>query len=445
MVPTEVVSILLGELLCGALPEVVVAKGERKERASRSTLQQELPLAEARLGGTDPAVEPEAPVKALMADTQGAWADITPLGPGSALPEDPNARAAAASFDAFLRDFLLTENVVVLAGLGASMCVQRPDGSNLCPTMAELWDEAKADAGAAFDKIIEAVHFDPSNGNNIEQLLSQCQVSQAFAPDDAVQAFIEKVESVIVRRCRFPLGDESLDTHETFLRRMARGTPRKPRMRLFTTNYDLCFERAASRAQFIAIDGFSHTLPQVFDGNLFSYDLVRRERDGEAPDYIPNVFHLSKLHGSVDWVRDGGQVKRSESPARPLIVYPRRSKFESSFEQPFLELMSRFQAALRQPNTALLVVGFGFNDDHIAQPIEAAVRANVGLRVVVVAPDLEVSQHPAISFFKNLIERADRRLLLCASTFERFVPLLPDLIAQSEEERHRERLRDLGR
>ena len=99
------------------------------------------------------------------------------------------------------------------------------------------------------------------------------------------------------------------------------------------------------------IDGFSHSIPQEFDGGYFAYDLVHRGEDRETPDYITNVFHLYKLHGSIDWCRVGNQIHKAASPDKPLMIYPRESKFELSYDQPFLELMSRLQMSLRQANT----------------------------------------------------------------------------------------------
>ena len=41
-----------------------------------------------------------------------------------------------------------------------------------------------------------------------------------------------------------------------------------------------------------------------------------------------------------------------------------------------------------------------------------------------------------------LIRGGDLRLLLLAAGFEDFVPVIPDLVAQTEEERHRLRVRE---
>jgi len=109
-------------------------------------------------------------------------------------------------------------------------------------------------------------------------------------------------------------------------------------------------------------------------------------------------------------------------------------------------MMSRLQIALRQPNTGLLIIGFGFSDQHVNQPIVSAVRSNVGLKAMVVDPALigiPDSKKPLLEL-KSLLDSGDLRLSFVSARFEEFVPLLPDLVAATEEERHRNRLKKLG-
>ncbi len=195
------------------------------------------------------------------------------------------------------------------------------------------------------------------------------------------------------------------------------------------------------------IDGFSHTFPQEFDGSYFGYDLVRREQDREIPDYITNVFHLYKMHGSVDWEKEANRIIKNPNTTKPCLIYPRQGKYQSSYEQPFGEMMSRFQMALRQPNTGLLIIGFGFNDTHLVHPILSAIRSNVSVRMVAVDPGIGKPQNgndtrnSEIQGIERLIEHGDPRLCLLKAEFEEFVPIIPDLIAETEEEVHYSRLR----
>lgn len=386
---------------------------------------------------------PKPTRRLLLASTGRDWTALDNA-PG-ADTENQQVEERRKKFQNHLTDVILSENLIVLTGLGTSMSVKGADGKPLAPTMGDLWEAAKQKAAAKFDAVKTAVSYAPETGKeNIEHLLSRCQMSERLHPKPDVGKFISETEEIIVSKCRFVDEGLSLKTHEAFLRKLARRSTRLPRLKLFTTNYDLCFEAAASRTRFIVIDGFSHSMPQECDGGYFSYDLVRRRDDREAPDYITNVFHLYKLHGSVDWCRAGIQVQKAAKPDKPLIIYPRESKFELSYDQPFLELMSRLQMALRQTNTGLLVLGFGFNDQHIAQPVLAAMKSNVGLKAMVVSPVLEKAGNPIIDEMAMLVREGDPRLALVETGFENLVPEIPDLVAATEEEQHMERLRNLG-
>ena len=385
-------------------------------------------------------------MKLLSMMTGGEWVPLASEDPDDGKTVERNRETLKKS----LLESLRAENLIVLTGLGTSLCVYEGK-ERLAPTMADLWDAARNAAGAnPFDEILAKVRYvalepDPDSSGktrlkkDIELLLSHCQLAQAFSPEDVIAKFIRDTEQLIVAKCAFVKDGFTLGTHETFLRRVARRSTRSPRTRLFTTNYDLCFERAASGAGFIVLDGFSHTLPQQFNSSYYAFDFVRRDDTLNAPDFLPNVFQLYKLHGSVDWDRRDDEVWRSSEPKNPVLIYPRDSKFELSYEPPFLEMMGRFLSALRQPKTALLVIGFGFNDKHLTQPVLSAIRSNVGLRITVVDPALPSSQNQAIGCLTDLVAHGDARISLVAAKFEEFVPLLPDLIAVSEEEQHESR------
>ena len=384
-------------------------------------------------------------MRAIGGFTNGKWTDVFPSD-----DEDDPSPGCEEQLRQSLTDFLRSQNLVVLTGLGTSLCIKDEAGNQPAPTMWHLWDGIEKDVTAErLEKVCKHVGqplIQDEDGNDVykpdvELLLSKCLLAQEFKPHANIETFIRKAEGVISRLCDFVSDDLSLDVHEAFLRRIARRPARHPRAKLFTTNYDRAFEAAASRIHFIGVDGFSHTIPQEFDSSYFAYDLVRRDEDGSAPDYVPNVFHLYKVHGSIDWENVAGGIVKTPAPKKPVLIYPRHSKFELSYESPFLDLISRFQSALRQTETSLLVVGFGFNDKHLTQPILSAIRSNVGLRTIIVSPSLEKDGGDAVASMKGLIQAGDSRISLIGGKFEQFVPLIPDLVSETEEERHRRRMR----
>lgn len=120
-----------------------------------------------------------------------------------------------------------------------------------------------------------------------------------------------------------------------------------------------------------------------------------------------------------------------------MLIYPSATKYQLSYQQPYLEFMSRFQIALRQPDVGLILVGFGFNDDHINAPIEAALRSNIGLRAVVVTPGArDEDRATSIKWIEDLIQRGDRRLSMFTGTFADLVRCLPGNPGFEEREAH---------
>lgn len=119
-----------------------------------------------------------------------------------------------------------------------------------------------------------------------------------------------------------------------------------------------------------------------------------------------------------------------------------------AFSQPYIEMMGTLQASLRTPNTTVVVIGFGFNDKHIAEPILAAVKGSLSLNLVVINPDVEKATSPEGNIYLqalgSLIDNGDARLALIAARFEDIVSQIPDVIAETEMEKHAMRIRNIG-
>ena len=367
------------------------------------------------------------------------WVEMTDIPPTDATT---NAECGAAYLS--LRDELSTianaEHLVVLAGSGTSLGIVDESGSCPAPSMAVLWKEIAA--LPSFLKVQAQLSKAPIENENLEHVLSDAQARLALnSGAQGLETFIREAEGIVWDKCSFIDGSSELGAHELFLRKVARRSTRLQRTQLFTTNYDLAFETAAQRTRFNAIDGFGYG-GQVFDGASFDLDYVRR-RPHEPLTLEPNVFHLLKLHGSVNWENEDGEVRKmcgGGKPSNPVLIYPSASKYQLSYRQPYLEFMSRFQMALREPDVGLIVVGFGFNDDHLTAPIEAALRSNVGMRAVFVSPGVRaVGRSSTFALVEQLIRRGDRRLTLLEGTFDDLVEVLPEVPPHEESDAHAER------
>ncbi|MEC4613813.1 SIR2 family protein [Tsukamurella tyrosinosolvens] len=331
-----------------------------------------------------------------------------------------------------------TENLVVLLGLGTSLGLKNSSGAE-APSMWHLLERAKRIDG--FDEA-EALVPAGQNRDDIELLLSVCQMHTELTSNSNIEEFLRKAESEVLAACRFVDATTDLSSHEALLRKIGRRSTRLSRAQIFTTNYDLAVERAARNTRFTLLDGFGPATGEVFDGGNFDLDVVRR-LPNDPLQLAPNVVQLYKLHGSVDWTEDDDGVRRSESPANPVLIYPSSMKYQQSYRPPYLESMARFQMTLRRPDTTLIVAGFGFNDAHLTAPIMSAIQSNVSLRLIVVDPAVgkDDDAHVVRTSLRRLVESGDNRILLVAGKFGEFVSALPDVNPPDIRDVHNDRFR----
>ena len=298
--------------------------------------------------------------------------------------------------------------------------------------MQDLWDNAIINDQDVAKTISDKVQHDLED-KNIEEFLSKIEAFLQVNSDEEAKSFLNKSKKVILDKCSGFLQTENLDGHKTFLHRLSRRRVRDQRLKVFTTNYDLCFEYAAGALGSIALDGFSFATPRRYNPLFFSYDIVRRPRGGDdMGNYLEGVFLLYKLHGSVNWkrVEDGVIIEKTQpEPGEACLVYPASGKYQQSFTQPYLESLTQYLAAVREPNTCVLAVGFGFNDNHLAEPLLTAATSNPHLRLIIVDPKFEEKIKNGNSYWKQLNKLKDQGedVWFIPDEFKDFAQRIPDL------------------
>lgn len=334
------------------------------------------------------------------------------------------------------------KNLLILSGAGSSMDVKGPSMNKLWNIAEEKYkikdgDKIKEDG---FKIILKAVKY-TSDKKDIEALLSQIEGTCKFSGNikltlNRVEKLLSDIKdeifSIIKDNCTIPAPKPSENfPHKIFLEKLLQRKQTSPRVKIFTLNYDLLFEYAATEVNAIVVDGFSFTYPRTFSGRFFDYDIVQREgsRLKEEDSFIQRVFHLHKLHGSLNWERDEDtKIRIKDNPKKPLMIYPREAKYEDSYEQPFFEMMARFQRNLRlNDDTMLVCVGYSFNDKHINAAIEEALNQNPGFRLAIIDPGFD-SDNASISM--NSIKKIaleSERILMVSETFTDFVNYFPEI------------------
>lgn len=304
-------------------------------------------------------------------------------------------RLAADSISKDLEKLLSHFNqVAVLAAAGTSKDNGGKSGKTRdglwsdCEAVIKIIDEALEEKGAYNEAVKEI-----ERNKDIEDYLSHITLfEKVSAPllDVDGNSLKQELMKVIANDCDLNL-DESNTHHGEFIRKMTARKASEPRFQLYTTNYDTLFEQATvKRGGYTIIDGFSFSYPRLFSGANFDFDIVNRERTRikKEESFAPNVYQLFKIHGSIDWEKSGDKIfQRDHRPENPCIIYPASNKYESSYEQPYFEMMAHLQQTLRKEGTLLIVIGFGFKDKHIQNTIREAVTQNPNFHLLIVAFD----------------------------------------------------------
>lgn len=142
---------------------------------------------------------------------------------------------------------------------------------------------------------------------------------------------------------------------------------------IFTTNYDVLLETAAALAGVRLENGFSGTTTSFLDIGRFGQ--VHGSSDGQR--FMPHaglVVKLIKLHGSLSWYADGGQVlEQHPASLAPTstrtMVLPRRRKVMDTLNPPYDQLFAQASRTLGNECRYLISCGFSYGDEHINQNI----------------------------------------------------------------------------
>ena len=178
------------------------------------------------------------------------------------------------------------------------------------------------------------------------------------------------------------------------------------KLTVVTTNYDLAIEKSLAKRDFSIFNGYNLTNDSIFDESSFDWVLSKKVNhiNTEEVIYKPNMINLFKIHGSSNWIFDGANTKEvpvdrveqillsnvnSKNNSEKLskdkkdevrMIFPSTNKYMQSYEEPYFDLMARFQEELHKSNTLLVTSGFSFGDDHISRMVINAIKHNSGLK-----------------------------------------------------------------
>lgn len=120
-------------------------------------------------------------------------------------------------------------------------------------------------------------------------------------------------------------------------------------LRVFTLNYDLCFERVVGKDSEVEL-GFNSTTKEWHYTN---FDAI------EGKD-----FFLYKLHGSINWYTDNKLYISDDPVESPELIFGIQYKMTSI--DPYFYYSSEFRKLSLERDTRLIIcIGYSFSDDYI--------------------------------------------------------------------------------
>lgn len=229
---------------------------------------------------------------------------------------------------------------------------------------------------AILDDVLRAgstTYDDATATPNIEQLADLVIAHWTNSGDARFGLLESRLRDLIVHEI-LSVTSPNIDHHCKFfeaLKKRSFGLPST--VWIFTTNYDLLFETAASKVGVPLENGFTGSTERYFDPVQF------RSTHGvvSGHSFTPSsqlTVKLIKLHGSISWTSEASKFfERHPAALDPaasrVMVLPRRRKVMDTLTPPYDTLFTQASRVLGGECKYLVSCGFSFSDEHINQQL----------------------------------------------------------------------------
>lgn len=248
--------------------------------------------------------------------------------------------------------------------------------SHSLETIADLYNYIIQTQLLEKEQLLEIYENFCSSFSDIESLLNWIQNGLNFSPNNEqlLNAFKILKDEFIASIPKLDSDSYKGDVFQTYADFykfvFSNRTEESSKISVFTTNYDLFNEYSLEANNIVYTTGFPSTLAKRFDINQFKYRLVddtNRYKDKWQPVF--KEANLYKIHGSINWISgEDGFLYQSNSTVTNddvVVIYPTMLKHKETAQAPYSELFREFSNCLQKKNTTLVVMGYGFPDEHI--------------------------------------------------------------------------------
>ena len=318
---------------------------------------------------------------------------------------------------ALLSQWLKMENVSVLMGSGCSLSHKGLLLSGMEEEILEKINkslDAKKESESPLKKLIlqrkknlkdqnfeewlstlaTAYYLISTEHNGVSRVTWELGGKPITITKEQLRIFLEKIQAQIFDKCTLQLPSPTENGgmgHHSLIGKLVARDATLGRTHVFTLNYDTLIEQALDHLSITYMDGFSGKIEASFDPSSYGLDIYYPGNisEGRVKRY-ERFLHLYKLHGSVNWQFEGNRLVRKGIQEKPhgttMGILPTSNKLSQTQFTPYSHLFRIFQNHLQQPQTFLLVAGYGFGDEHVNRILDDAMLSNPSLLMLIVDP-----------------------------------------------------------
>src|SRR5699024_4756026 len=295
--------------------------------------------------------------------------------------EDISFKEAKTKMKTFLRTHLKSPNLNIFLGSGCSL--------KAVPLMSDTFKDLKAketglllgqfsgenkNIEGYLDWLNTGIRFledeELSEKNKKEKLEYSFNITKKYLYDSIVKNYDDKKNEIL----------ETKRNYREFYNALfsIRDIKDYPPLNVFTTNYDLFNEVAMEDLGIQYTNGFTGTVKRDFSPSVFQLRLVDdQNRYKDKWTIYRRYVKLFKIHGSIDWKYDKSSENVIQSTIgdddwEDTLIYPTINKHLETQQSPYSELFRSLTINLQKANSTLIVIGYGFPDEHINHLISQA-------------------------------------------------------------------------
>jgi len=167
-------------------------------------------------------------------------------------------------------------------------------------------------------------------------------------------------------------------------------------MKVFTLNYDLCFENIVGKDKNIEL-GFTEETNEWHQSNFENIE--------------GKHYNLYKLHGSIDWYLQENKLYKSQKiESEPELIFGIQHKMTSV--DPYFYYSSILRNACFNEAKLIVVIGYSYADDYVNIILSQALKSRSELRIINVAPLFGKKLDGEIEFIVERLNIADKEQII---------------------------------